>query len=262
MAGTNAADYYDSRSRITASPKAKLTYDQPKISTTSGVTGYSTPAVGTNPSPIAAPYYNPPPAYTPPPQQSYVQPAPQQYYAPQQNFAPAPPPPPAEPPKPQFAPGGFQEFNTLDPAQQQMARNKWLSGDSDYTEQIGLYQKALDDFVRRITGRIDSFNTDAKDATAGNIKNQDMSANSLGEDFGARGMSYSGLFDQSRNKLLDRYKEGRTNIEKNRLTNVQGAENEKADYTAENAISRKNAQRASLLRMAQQQQLLDSQYGV
>lgn len=259
MAGTNAADYYDRRSSLTASPKAKLVYDEPKISTTSGITGYSTPAVGRNPAPIAAPYYNPAPAYTPPPQQQYVTPAPsfQQSF----NQAPPPPPPPMDPPRPQFAPGGFQEFNQMDPAKQQMSRDKWLAGDSDYTEQIGLYQKALDDFVRRITGRIDSFNTDAKDATAGNLKNESMSADSLGADFGARGLSYSGLFDQSRNKLLDRYKEGRTNIEKNRLTNVQGAENEKADYTAENQISRKNAQRASLLRMAQQQQLLDSQYG-
>jgi hypothetical protein len=166
-----------------------------------------------------------------------------------------------EPPRPQFAPGGRAEFNSFSPEQQQMTQDQWLAGDSDYTEQTGLYQKALDDFVRRITGRIEGFDLDAKDATAGNIKNQNMSADSLGADFGARGLSYSGLWDQSKNKLLDRYAQGRGNIEKNRATNVQNAKNEQADYTAENEIARKNSLRSSLLRMAAQQQLLDSQYG-
>lgn len=237
----------------------------PAVPITGSIKNMSTGRMTSPAEPLNNPAYTPPP----PPSYGYDLPSPAaiqqvQQYQPSLYQQPAPQTfaPPMEPPRPQFAAGGRQEFNTFSPEQQQMSEQQWLTGDSDYTAQTGLYQKALDDFVRRITGRIQGFDVDAKEATAGNLKNEAMSADSLGSDFGARGLSYSGLFDQSKNKLLDRYKQGRGNIEKNRAQNVQNAENEKADYTAENEISRQNARRSSLLRMAAQQQLLDSQFGM
>lgn len=246
-------------SPIQASPAASITYDQPRISTTSGATGIATPYAGGNASPITAPSYlagGAPTRYQAPAQNlPYKPPA---YQVPQQNFAPAPPP---EPPRPQFAPGGRNEFmNLFSPEQQQMSESQWLGGDSDYTAQTGLYQRALDDFVKRITGRIQGFETDATEAIAGNLKNETMSADQLGQDFGARGLSYSGLFDTSKNKMLDRYKQGRGNIEKNKTQNVQNANDERANYESENAISQTNAKRSSLLRMAAQQSLKDANY--
>ena len=244
---------------ITAPSTARLTYDQPRVSTTSGATGIATPYAGGNPTPITAPSYiagGSPGRYVAP-APAYRAPAPA--YQPAQQQAPVYQPPPP-PPRPQFAPGGREEFNRFAPEQQQMTESQYLGGDSDYNAQIGLYQKALDDFVRRITGRIEGFETDATQATQGNIKNEGMSVNSLGEDFGARGLSYSGLFDKSKNKLQDRYKEGRVNIGKNRDTNVQNARNDEADYRSENEIGRGNAKRSSLLRMAAAQQLKDAQY--
>ena len=242
---------------ITA-PAVSLNYSKPAIQTYSPQTGWGQVAAQSSYSNMAQPgsfqswsaptnsWQNPTPvssapAYQPPPQQ----------------MAPIAPPPP---PRPQFAPGGFKEFQQLSPEQQQMAQNKYLGGDSDYTEQVGLYQKALDDFIARISGKIQNFETDANDAIASNTKNEGMSMNNLGADFAARGLSYSGLFDQSRNKTKDRFAEGRVNINKNKDANVQQAKNDQADYTAETEINKKNAQRASLLRMAQQQQLLDANY--
>ena len=240
-------------SPIQASPVASITYDQPRVSTTSGATGIATPYAGSNPTPITAPSYlsgGAPPRYSAPaPAPVYQQPA---YF---------PPPPPIEPPRPQFAPGGRMEFeNLFSPEQRAMTEQSFLGGDSDYNAQVGMYQKALDDFVARITGRIQGFETDATDALNMNVKNEGMSTDALGADFGARGLSYSGLFDQSRQRTKDRFAQGRTNITKNKDSNIQNARNEEADYRAENEISRQNAQRAALLRLAQQQQLLDQNW--
>ena len=59
------AEYYDAVTsgstktppRIQAAPVAKVTYDQPRVSTTSGATGIATPYAGNNPTPITAPSY-------------------------------------------------------------------------------------------------------------------------------------------------------------------------------------------------------------
>lgn len=241
---------------ITA-PAVTLNYSKPAIQTYSPQTGYSQVA-GTNSSysnmaapgsfqswqPATKTWANPAPVSSAP------------YQAPMQQAPMAP----APPPRPQFAPGGRMEFQQLSPEQQAMAQDKYLGGDSDYTAQVGLYEKALNDFVARIAGKIQGFEQDATDATNANLKNETMSTDNLGADFGARGLSYSGLFDQAKNKTKDRFAEGRVNIGKNKTTNVQNAKNDEADYRAENEVNRGNAKRASLLRMAQQQQLLDANY--
>lgn len=258
-----------------AAPLAARTQPAPPSPATQMSAGGAAPAYAALQQPIyrvasTAPYRPPAPApvyRAPAPAPAPVYRAPAPVYQPPMNFAPAPqiqnfaPAPPPEPPRPQFAPGGRQEFlNMFSPEQQQLTEQQFLSGDSDYTQQMGMYQRALDDFVRRITGRIEGFEQDAKDSIAGNVKNEAMSLDQLGADFGARGLAFSGLWDTSRNKMKDRYTQGRTNIDKNKTTNVQNARNEEADYKAENEISRGNAKRSALMRMAAQQSLKDANW--
>lgn len=252
MAGTNAADYADRKS-ITANPAAKLTYDQPRISTTSGATGIATPYAGGNPTPITAPSYvaGGAPARYQAPATRYAAPAPAPAFVP-----PPPPPPPPAPPV-----GGRQWYGSLDEGTRAQTDAQYLGGDSDYNAQIGEYDRALNDFIARIVAQKANFDTDATNALGATDRNEQFSGNQLGEDFGARGMSYSGLFDKSKNELGERFKEQRGNIETVRSRNKSEADNRQADYQAENNIGRSNAKRSALTRMAAQQAMLDSNAG-
>jgi len=238
------ADYYASKTTQPAisAPNAPLTFDQPAVSTYNPNTGY-TPWSGTPTGPNVYSY------------QGATYPAAQQNFVPQQpspmDFQPTPDVP-AGP-----AAGGRTEYNSFNPQQQEAANNAWLGGDSDYTAQMGAYQRALEDFIGRITGQIQNYQTDAESAIGTNKQNELMSSNSLGEDFGSRGLINSGMFGTAQDRLGQRFAQGRTNIEKNRDTNVLAKRGEQADYTAENAIGQQNARRASLLNMANRQNLID-----
>lgn len=233
---------------ITASPTAKLTYDQPQIATMSGATGNWTPAVGSNPAPISVPSY----------QQQY----PSAAQSPANIAAPAPAPAaPAAPPPPAPPVGGKTWYSGLDQGARAAQDQSWLGGDSDYTAQISEYDKALQSFIDRIAGQKKMYNQDAEDALSSTGRNQTMSLDNLGEDFGARGLSYSGLFDQTKNQTNDRFNEAKGGIEKVRARNLTDASNRQSDYESENQISRGNAERASLARQAQRQALLDSMAG-
>lgn len=239
------------RQQVTANPAAKLTYDEPRISTTSGRTGLATPYAGGNPSPITDPSYingGAPGRYQP----SVAQAVP----TPVQNFAPPAAPAPPAPPV-----GGARWYSGLGTAQRAATDAQWLGGDSDYAAQIGEYDRALNDFIARITAQKANFNLDAKNADAANEKNRGFSGDALGEDFGARGMSYSGLFDQSRNELNDRFNEQGANIKTVNARNLSEADNRLADYRSENNIGRSNAKRSALTRMAAQQAMLDANAG-
>lgn len=183
------------------------------------------------------------------------------------NFAPAPSPAPspiqdiAPPPPPTPPVGGRQWYNSLDAGGKQAADNQWLGGDSDYTAQISEYDKALQSFIDRIAEQRKGFTTDANLATQSTERNQNMSLDNLGEDFGARGLSYSGLFDTSKNQTNQRFNEAKSGIERMRAKNDSDAVNRETDYRAENQISRNNAQRASTGRQAQRQALIDSMNG-
>lgn len=237
---------------ITA-PAVRLNYDQPRISTTSGATGIATPYAGGNPTPITAPSYisgGSPARYNP------AQ-APAQAQAPmQQSFAPPPPPPPPAPPV-----GGRQWYQSLDQGARAAQDQQYLAGDSDYTAQISEYDRALETFIDRIANQKKMFNQDADDAVASTGKNQAMSLDQVGEDFGARGLSYSGMFDTTKNQTNDRFNEAKGGIEKVRGRNLSDATNREADYRSENKISRGNAERSALSRQAQRQALLDSMAG-
>jgi hypothetical protein len=232
---------------ITANAGAKLSFDQPRISTTSGATGIATPYAGGNPTPITAPSY----VSGGSPARFGSAPAPAMP-AQQAAQAAAPPMPPQ---------GGAQWYQGLDAGGRAAQDQSWLGGDSDYTSQIAEYDRSLQTFIDRIMNQKKMFNQDANDAVASTDKNQTMSLDQLGEDFGARGLSYSGMFDTTKNQTNDRFNEAKGNIEKVRGRNLTDADNREADYRTENGISRGNAERSSLSRQAQRQALLDSAAG-
>lgn len=174
----------------------------------------------------------------------------------QQSFAPPTPPPPPAPPV-----GGAKWYGGLDQGSRAAQDQSWLGGDSDYTSQIAEYDRALQTFIDRIANQKKMFNQDADDAVASTGRNQAMSLDALGEDFGARGLSYSGMFDTTKNQTNERFNDAKGGIEKVRSRNLSDADNREADYRTENQISRGNAERSSLSRQAQRQALLDSMAG-
>lgn len=241
-----------------------LRYDSPRVSTTSGATGVATPYAGSNPTPITAPsylnYYNPPAAPAPAPSTGMYNPGVTDWGSVGGGggtsaavSAPVEPPPPPPPPV-----GGRVWYSKLSDAQKKAEDEKYLRGDSDYTEQIAAYTKALDDYTKRIGTRKEQFGLDADVATKSTNKNKEYSLNSLGEDFGARGLSYSGMFDTEMNRAGERFSEALKGILTARDRNISDATNELADYSSENQIGRGNARRSALLRMAQNQNLIDT----
>lgn len=154
--------------------------------------------------------------------------------------------------------GGREWYNQLGAGAQAQQDQSWLSGDSDYTAQIAQYDKALQSFIDRIANQRKGFNDDAKLAMDATSRNQDMSLDNLGEDFGARGMLYGGVFDKSSQETNQRFNDAKSGIERIRTKNVADANARESDYRAENEISKSNAQRASLGRQAQRQALIDS----
>lgn len=233
---------------ITANPAAKLTYDAPAVQTYTPSTGWDAPASVSSYSNMAPQGSQ---ATYAPAARAWVNPQP----APPQAVA-APPAPPPAPPQ-----GGRTWYNNLGAGQQQQTADQWLGGDSDYTAQMGEYDRALNDFISRITAQKAGFDTDASQALGATDKNEQYSTNALGEDFGARGMSYSGLFDKSKNELGQRFQEQRGNINNVRDKNKSDADNRQADYQSENNISRGNAKRSALTRMAAQQAMIDQNAG-
>lgn len=155
--------------------------------------------------------------------------------------------------------GGRQWYNQLSAGDQVAQDNQYLGGDSDYNAQMGEYDKALNAFIDRITKQKQLFEQDGIDATASVDANQNQTLNGLGEDFGARGMSYSGLFDQTKNQNIGRFNETKAGITKNTSRNKTEADNRQADYSAENELGRGNAKRSALNRMANRQSIIDSQ---
>lgn len=164
-----------------------------------------------------------------------------------------PPPVPAGPVQ-----GGREWYNNLDQGGKQAQDAKWLGGDSDYTAQISEYEKALQSFVDRIANQRKGFKEDRDLSIGATDRNQNQSLDNLGEDFGARGLSYSGLFDTSKNEVNTRFNDAKAGIGRMYSQNDSDAVNREKDYRAENAISRGNAERASLSRQAQRQALIDS----
>lgn len=154
--------------------------------------------------------------------------------------------------------GGRAWYDAMDAQGQQAEQNKYLGGDSDYQAQLGEYDRALKDFVSRISGQITNFNDDAKLATTATNQNMNTSKNELGADFGARGLSYSGMAAKSQEDLSNRFNDQVKNIDLVRGRNVSDAQGRQKDYESENQIGRGNAKRSALARMMANQQLVDS----
>lgn len=203
-------------------------------------------------APAPAQNWAPQPAYAPAPSPVY-QPAQIQSFAPaQQNFGPAPggsgeqfsaPLPPPRPPRKVYD------------------RDSWLAGDADYKEQTTEYDRALNSFRNRINAKKQQFDQDYSQSKGVTEKNQQFTLNDLGEDFGARGLSYSGLFDQTKERTQDQFRNQLANLLQMRTRNRNQADEEFGDFSTETNLRKSNALRQAIARMAQAQSLSDMELG-
>lgn len=214
-------------------------------------TTYSTPVNYIRPiAPAPQTYAYQAPAYNPPaPAPVYNPPAPSYggggFSGGGQSFAaPAPAPAPAAPPPP--------------PPPRQLNEKEWLAGDADFKDQTNEYDRALSEFQRRIGAKKKNFDDDARLSLAATAKNQTNTLNDTGEDFAARGLAYSGLFADRQNKVRESFGNQNANIETVRNRNKANADEELGDYRSENQLSRGNAKRQALARMAAQQALINA----
>lgn len=167
----------------------------------------------------------------------------------------------AAPVDPGPTPGGRRWYEALGKDAKAAEDAKYLAGDSDYTDQIAQYTKALDDYVARTSKNITGFKEDWKTADANTKRNQGMTLDALGEDFGARGLAYSqgeGLMGTEMNRTNQRFTEALANLLLGRDRNIDSANNDLTDYRGENTVGRQNARRSALQRMAQKQDLVDT----
>lgn len=167
--------------------------------------------------------------------------------------APSAPPPPPAPPV-----GGRKWYESLSAAEKAAQDAKFLRGDSDYTEQIGQYTKALDDFIKRITNRKTQYDEDAKSANDSTNQNKELTLNSMGEDFGARGLINSGMFVTEKERTGTRFSDALKNILQVQTRNKSAADDELGEYRSENTIGRNNAKRAALQRQLNNMSLIDT----
>lgn len=129
---------------------------------------------------------------------------------------------------------------------------EWLAGDGTYQEQLSEYDKALADFIARISEKEGQIKEDAKLALAANSRNRTTGMNNNAEDFASRGLINSGLYGQSSERLSDRYNESQGAIETNRSRGLGSIADERSNYEREVELSRNNARRSALQRMAAQ----------
>lgn len=148
-----------------------------------------------------------------------------------------------------------QSFPSPPPAPPRMSENDWLAGDSEYTSQQNEYNRALKLFTDRIDKKKKMFDDDYNQSAKVTDKNQGQAMTGVGEDFAARGMAYSGLFDSARTDTEDMFKRQRGNLELVKNRNRTQADDDLADYGQEIELSRGNARRNALARFANSQNL-------
>lgn len=180
------------------------------------------------------------PAYVPP---TYAPPAPAVSYAPPANYGGG------------GASGGFAAPAPA-PQKPRMSESDWLSGDAEFLDQENEYNRALSEFTNRINKKKKNFEDDFGQGREANAQNQTRTLTGLGEDFAARGMAYSGVFDQARTETEDNFKKQLANIETIKNRSVAQADDDLADYKQENTLSRGNAKRNALARFANSQSLM------
>lgn len=247
--------------RTEYSPGSKTTRASYSPGTSARTASVSRP----RPAPAPRQSYSPPayspPSYTPPPQTYY--PPPQTFsqpFIPQQTFsggggggniqafsapapAPAPPPPPPPPKRP-------AALNATD----------WLQGDSGYQDQMSEYDRAAATFLARIKKEKEQFNLDNDVAVKGNSRNRGVALQDNADDFAARGMMNSGLFDQESQELTGRFNEQDSLLARILQRQIGDADDRLADNRTEIQLGRGNAKRQALARMAAKQALMDQEF--
>lgn len=216
--------------------------------------GANTKRKGTVSVPKSAPAYKPP-------AQVFQQAGPtlRQGYTPQQWNA--PPPVMQQPailgPSAGFSPGGGAPGGSFaPPAPPRMSEADWLKGDAEFNAQQNEYNRALELFKTRINKKKGAFEDDYKESSRVTGLNKQQTMTGVGEDFAARGMAYSGLFDSARTDTENVFKRQLGNLELVRNRNKSQADDDLADYQQEIDLSRGNAKRNALARFANQQSLM------
>lgn len=155
-----------------------------------------------------------------------------------------------------FSPGaGAPGGSFAAPAPPRMSEADWLKGDAEFNAQQNEYNRALELFKSRINKKKTAFEDDYKESSRVTGLNKQQTMTGVGEDFAARGMAYSGLFDSARTDTENVFKRQLGNLETVRNRSKSQADDDLADYQQEIDLSRGNAKRNALARFANQQSL-------
>lgn len=219
---------------------------------------YRAPAPVYAPAPQQQAYRAPAPVYQPAQINSYSPPAQQQAF----RASPTAQNMPYQVPTPSLPPATFAEpIEPPKPPRKIYNKDSWLAGDSDYKEQVTEYDRAINSFRNRINAKKAEFDEDYKQAEGTTQKNRDFTLNDLGEDFGSRGLAYSGLFDQAKERTNDQFRQQIANLVNLKQRQTTDADEEFADFGTETNLRKANALRQAIARMAQAQALSDSRLG-
>lgn len=134
-----------------------------------------------------------------------------------------------------------------------MSESDWLSGDSEYQNQLGQFDSSLQDFLGRLATQKTDFTNDYNTAMTGFGRNQAQGMQNLGEDFTSRGLANSGLFNDQRNKtetMFQGQKDSMTTARDRANSDFQNQELDKRKATDQ---AKGNAKLSSLGRMSMKQ---------
>lgn len=208
-------------------PAAKLTYDAPAVQTYSPSTGYTAPASNRS-------YSN--------------------MYAPTQFKSAAPSNTPSfgigTPTGGAYGGGGAPAPQ----AKPVMSESDWLAGDSEYQNQLGQFDGALQDFLGRLATQRTDFTNDYNTAVTGLGRNRGKAELGLGEDFTSRGLANSGLFAQAGKDMGQAFETQETGLKNAKTRAESDFTNQESDKRKSTEQAKGNSKLASLGRMSMSQQ--------
>jgi len=135
-----------------------------------------------------------------------------------------------------------------------MSEGDWLSGDSEYQDQLTQYGTALTDFLARLTKQKNDFTQDYEVAKQGLDRNEMNGLQNLGEDFTSRGLANSGLFANSRKEAQTNFQGQRDGMNTARDRALSDFTTQETDKRNSTKMAQDNARKSSLGRMSMNQQ--------
>lgn len=162
-----------------------------------------------------------------------------------QRAAPKPSPPPVAktitppaPPKP--APPSVDQF---------------LAGDSTYQRQLAAYNKALADFQTDQSLSKTDYETGYQNTIRDINLSQQDALSDLKDDYAARGLLRSGLYNDSLGDLNQQYSNQRTDVNKQRTSFLDQLVQELSKYRSEQSVQQGNARAEAIRRRAERYNL-------